>query len=80
MWPPGATHSQNFHIFLCIMYIIWRIFVIILDYYLDTYLDYELTYSFQFWTSLIAHLVKNVPVMQETPVKFLGQEDPLEKG
>ena len=33
-----------------------------------------------FWFSLIAHLVKNLPAMQETPVRFLGQEDPLEKG
>ena len=30
--------------------------------------------------SLIAQLVKHLPVMQETPVWFLGQEDPLEKG
>ena len=30
--------------------------------------------------SLIAQLVKNLPAMQETPVRFLGQEDPLEKG
>ena len=30
--------------------------------------------------SLIAQLVKNPPTMQETPVRFLGQEDPLEKG
>ena len=30
--------------------------------------------------SLIAQLVKNLPVMQETPVQLLGQEDPLEKG
>ena len=27
-----------------------------------------------------AQLVKNLPAMQETPVRFLGQEDPLEKG
>ena len=27
----------------------------------------------------IAQLVKNLPAMQETPVRFLGQEDPLEK-
>jgi len=25
-------------------------------------------------------LIKNLPTMQETPVQFLGQEDPLEKG
>ena len=30
--------------------------------------------------SLIAQLVKNRPAMQETLVRFLGQEDPLEKG
>ena len=30
--------------------------------------------------SLIAQLVKNPPVMQDTPVRFLGQEDPLAKG
>ena len=28
----------------------------------------------------MAQLVKNPPAMQETHVKFLGQEDPLEKG
>ena len=30
--------------------------------------------------SLVAHMVKNLPVMQETQVWFLGQKDPLEKG
>ena len=29
--------------------------------------------------SLVAQLVKNLPAMQETLVRFLGQEDPLEK-
>ena len=29
--------------------------------------------------SLIAQLVKNLPAMQETWVRSLGQEDPLEK-
>ena len=29
-------------------------------------------------TSLMAHLVKNLPVMQETWVQSLGWEDPLE--
>ena len=32
------------------------------------------------WASLIAQLVKNLPAMQETPVRFLGLEEPLEKG
>ena len=30
--------------------------------------------------SLVAQLVKSPPVMQETHVRFLGWEDPLEKG
>ena len=30
--------------------------------------------------SLIAQLVKNLPAMQETLVRFLGRKDPLEKG
>ena len=30
-------------------------------------------------TSLITQLVKNPLAMQETPVRFLGREDPMEK-
>ena len=30
--------------------------------------------------SLVAQLVKNLPAIQETPIQFLGGEDPLEKG
>ena len=49
----------------------------------------EVVYDFKFgedshanltWASLIAQLVKNLPAIQETPVLFLGQEDPPEKG
>ena len=32
------------------------------------------------WASLVAQTVKNLPAMQETQVRSLGQEDPLEKG
>ena len=32
------------------------------------------------WASLIAQSVKDPPAMQETPLRFLGWEDPLEKG
>ena len=32
------------------------------------------------WASLVAQLVKNPPVIQETLVHFPGQEEPLEKG
>ena len=38
---------------------------------------YPLQYS---WASLVAQLVKNLPVMRETWVWSLGWEDPLEKG
>ena len=31
------------------------------------------------WASLVAQLVKNLPVVQETRVRSLGWEDPLEK-
>ena len=37
--------------------------------YTDTYIG----------DSLIAQLLKNLPAMQETPVPYLGQEDPMEK-
>ena len=40
-------------------------------------IGYPLQYS---WATFVAQLVKNLPAMQETPVQFLGQEDPLEKG
>ena len=28
---------------------------------------------------MVAQMVKNLPALQETPVRSLGQEDPLEK-
>ena len=39
-----------------------------------------LHFFFLFWPSLVAQLVKDPSAMQETPVQFLGQKDPLEKG
>ena len=32
------------------------------------------------WASLVAHLVKNLPAIWKTWIRFLGWEDPLEKG
>ena len=40
-------------------------------------IGYPLQYS---WASLVAQLVKNLPALQETWVRSLGWEDPLEKG
>ena len=34
----------------------------------------------EYGASLIAQSVKNLPAMQETWLRFLGQEDPVEKG
>ena len=31
------------------------------------------------WASLVAQMVKNLPVVLETQLRSLGQEDPLEK-
>ena len=33
-----------------------------------------------FWASLVVQLVKNPPIIQETWVRSLGWEDPLEEG
>ena len=38
------------------------------------------TFNNQLGASLVAQMGKKLPAMQETPVQFLGQEDPLEKG
>ena len=40
-------------------------------------IGYPLQHS---WASLVAQLVKNLPAVQETWVRSLGWEDPLEKG
>jgi len=40
-------------------------------------IGYPLQYSL---SSLVAEMVKNLPPMWETWVRFLGWEDPLEKG
>ena len=43
------------------------------------YLRY-LEFVSSIWASLVAQMVKNLPAMQETQVRSLGWEDPLEKG
>ena len=32
------------------------------------------------WASQVAQMVKNLPVVQETWVRYLNREDPLENG
>ena len=43
-------------------------------------ISFLFSFAFHFSSSLIAQLIKNLPVMLETLVCFLGQEDLLEKG
>ena len=38
-----------------------------------------LQYAFSSWASLVAQMIKNLPARQETQVRPLGQENPLEK-
>ena len=40
----------------------------------------SVTTEMKIWASLVAQMVKNVPTMQETRVRFLGWEDSLENG
>ena len=43
-------------------------------------IGYPLQFSWASLVYLVAESVKNLPAMQETQVRFLGQEDSLEKG
>ena len=40
----------------------------------------HLALHIMFWSFPVAQMVKNLPVMRETSVQFLGLEDPLEEG
>ena len=57
------------HLFVCV-YIFYEIFITCVNLYNPHHKR----------ASLIAQLVKNLPAMQETWVRSLGWEDPLEKG
>ena len=53
--------------------------------YMHIHVYISIIYLFECYTvisraSLIVQLVKNLPAMQETPLRFLGWEDLLEKG
>ena len=39
-----------------------------------------LTFITVLWAYLVAQMVKNLPAIQETNVRPLGRDDPLEKG
>ena len=49
-------------------------------YWTDLIFLHLVTVYNHFWASCVSQLLQNPPAMQETPVQFLGREDPLEKG
>ena len=51
----------------------WAIEIVSSEGIFVTYLPFS-------WASLVAQMVKNLSAMQETHVRSLGQEEPLEKG
>ena len=66
---------------MCVCSSVVHLYTILYLYGLQTIVHLYIVYNIHvFVASLIAQLVKNPPAMQETPVQFLGQEDPLEKG
>ena len=68
----GVQHSDSvIHLFILI------VFQIILFYFKLCILFWGIA---DYRASLVAQLVKNLPVMQETCVRSLGWEDPLEEG
>ena len=49
----------------------------------DSYVYYVFFFNIHIWASLVAQMAKNLPAMQETQetrVRSLGWEDPLEEG
>ena len=74
MWSPSAT-SPTYQVFPPPLESVLQ-----LPHGGQSHLGISLGYFFQLWAFLVAHMVKNLPVMQETWVQSLGQEDALEQG
>ena len=47
--------------------------------YISVYLFYTFWNILLIWASLVAQMIKNLPVVRETRVQSLGQQDPWEK-
>ena len=62
-----SSFDIDIHCCLCLILYCWVCFCSV---FLSSYIE----------VSLIPQLVKNPPTMQETLVRFLGREEPLEKG
>ena len=59
-------------------YLLVQFFFFCLFFCLSKYLSISL--SIYLLASLVTHMVKNLPAMQNTRLQSLGWEDPLEKG
>ena len=46
----------------------------------DSYVYHVFFFNIHIWASLVAQMAKNLPAMQETWVRSLGEEDALEEG
>ena len=58
---------------LCVLYSVHYLFMNVLIFIIYVY---RVFYGVNLPASLVAHMVKNLPAMQETRVRSLGQEDP----
>ena len=77
---PGKSTGVGCH---CLLRIIIQYYFI--HFVAQTYSDLVIGNCFRwllcpFEASLVAHTIKSLPVVQETQVRCLGWEDPLEKG
>ena len=68
------SHLLQLNLFICFVMLFGQNFLAFL------FTSFSFSTTLELGASLIAQLVKNMPMMQETPVQFLGWEDPLEKG
>ena len=66
-------HQTSVSLTKCTMNLVW--ILIRTNQVENSFLRQSRKYAF-----LVAQMVKNLPIMQETQVQALGREDPLEKG
>ena len=72
----SITYSFLFYLFLFLFSIL---FLFIFYLFLFLFYFYLFYFYFLFWASLVAQRLKRLPGIQETWVRSLGRENPLEK-
>ena len=75
----GKLKGEGTHVFLCLTHVVRQKPI---QYYKAIILQLKINLKncIDLGASLVAHMVENLPVVQETRVWSLGQEDSLEKG